>query len=275
MKVEEFEDIVYEKEKNGICTITFNTPKRRNALSYVSFLEIVTALDDMEEDPNARVLIMKGCEEGKAFSSGGYFNMKMVTEIPEHIMKDIDLMDIAQKRICMKLWKFPKPIIAAVDGLAVGAGFTMILAGADLIYMADDPDTWIGLYFVKRGITPEFGLSFLLPLYVGFQKAKELIYFGEKISAKEAEKLGLINKAVPKDELMKIVREKAMELIPPKGPSVALKLMKKTIHDYFIDILSKTLDKENEALQAVFKTHDMRESTKALLQKRDPIFKGK
>jgi 2-(1,2-epoxy-1,2-dihydrophenyl)acetyl-CoA isomerase len=275
MKIEDFRDILYEKEENGICTITFNTPERRNALSYVTFLEIETVLEDMEVDKNSKVLIMTGCDEGKAFSSGGYFNLKMMTTIPEDIMSKIDLMDIAQKRLCMKFWDFSKPVIAAINGLAVGAGFTMPLAGADLIYMADDPDTWLGLYFVKRAITPEFGLSFLLPFYVGFHKAKELLYFGEKISAKEAEKLGLINKVLPKNELMSFVREKAMELVPPKGPSVALKLMKKTMHNYFRSILSDILDKENEALQAAFKTHDMRESTKALLQKRDPEFKGK
>ncbi len=275
MKIEDFEDILYEKEENGICTITFNRPERRNALSYVTFLEIHAALDDMEKDKNARVLIMTGSTEGRAFSSGGYFNMKMVTQIPEEIMKDIDLMDIAQKKMCLKFWNFNKPVIAAINGLALGAGFTMPLAGADLIYMADDPETYLGLIFVKRAIIPEFGLSFLLPFYVGFQKAKEILYFGEKIYAKEAEKLGLINKSVPPEELMAIVREKAERLIPPKGPSTALKLMKKTMHAYFKDILSNTLDKENEALQAAFKTHDFRESTKSLREKRDPIFKGK
>jgi enoyl-CoA hydratase/carnithine racemase len=74
---------------------------------------------------------------------------------------------------------------------------------------------------------------------------------------------------------MAVVRKKAEKLIPPKGPSAALKLMKKTMHAYFRDILSSTLDKENEALQAAFKTHDFRESTKSLKDKRDPIFKGK
>jgi len=275
MNIEDFEDIIYKKEENGICTITFNRPERRNALSFVTFLEIQTALDDMEKDKNSKVLIITGSPEGRAFSSGGYFNMKMVTQIPEDIMKDIDLMDIAQKKTCMKFWNFKKPVIAAINGLAIGAGFTMPLAGADLIYMADDPKTYLGLIFVKRAIVPEFGLSFLLPFYVGFQKAKEILYFGDKIHAKEAEKLGLINKALPPEELLPFVRKQAERLIPPKGPSLSLKLMKKTMHDYFREIISSTLDKENEALQAVFKTHDMRESTKALMQKREPIFKGK
>lgn len=275
MNIEDFEDIIYTKEENGICTITFNQPKRRNALSYVTFVEIRTALDDMAKDKNARVLILTGSPEGRAFSSGGYFNMKMVTEIPEEIMKEIDLMDIAQKETCMKFWNFKKPVIAAINGLALGAGFTMPLACADLIYMANDPETYLGLIFVKRAIVPEFGFTFLLPFYLGFQKAKEILYFGDKIYAKEAEKLGLINKALPPEELLPFVRKQAERLIPPKGPSLALNLMKKTMHDYFRDIISRTLDKENEALQAAFKTHDMRESTKALMQKREPIFKGK
>ncbi|TFG23951.1 MAG: enoyl-CoA hydratase/isomerase family protein, partial [Promethearchaeota archaeon] len=148
MKIEDFEDIVYEKEENGICTITFNRPERRNALSFVTFLEIRTALEDMEKDKNARVLILTGSPEGNAFSSGGYFNMKLMTQIPEEIMKDIDLMDIAQKKICMQFWDFNKPVIAAINGLAIGAGFTMPLTCADLIYMADDPETYIGLIFV-------------------------------------------------------------------------------------------------------------------------------
>ncbi|MHA1671163.1 MAG: enoyl-CoA hydratase/isomerase family protein [Promethearchaeota archaeon] len=275
MNIEDFEDIIYEKEENGICTITFNRPERRNALSYVTFVEIRAVLDDMEKDKNARVLIMTGSREGRAFSSGGYFNMKMVTEIPKDIMKDIDLTDIAQKKTCMKFWNFKKPVIAAINGLALGAGFTMPLACADLIYMIDDPETYLGLIFVKRAIVPEFGLSFLLPFYLGFQKAKEILYFGDKIYAKEAERLGLINKALPPEELLHFVRKQAERLIPPKGPSLALKLMKKTMHDYFREIISSTLDRENEALQAAFKTHDMRESTKALMQKREPIFKGK
>ncbi len=275
MNIEDFEDIIYTKEENGICTITFNRPERRNALSYVTFLEIQVALDDMEKDRNAKALILTGSPEGKAFSSGGYFNMKMVTEIPEDIMKDIDLLDIAQKKTCMKFWDFKKPVIAAINGLALGAGFTMPLACADLIYMAEDPETYLGLIFVKRAIVPEFGLSFLLPFYLGFQKAKEILYFGDKIYAKEAEKLGLINKALPPENLLSFAREQAERLIPPKGPSLALNLMKKTMHIYFREIISSTLDKENEALQAAFKTHDMRESTKALMQKREPIFKGK
>ena len=272
MKIEDIQDIIYKKEENGICTVTINQPKRKNAMSFVTFLEIETVLADMESDKDTKVLIITGCEEANAFSSGGYFNMKMITSIATKY-PEIDLTDIAIKRLAMKFWSFSKPVIAAINGLAVGAGFTMPLIGADLIYISED--AWIGFYFIRRAVIAEFGADFLLPFYIGFQKTKELLYFGKKITAQEAYELGLVNKVLSKEELMPFVREQALRLIPPKGPSLSLKLMKKTMHNYFTDIFSRTLDLENEALRTLLKTHDFRESLKALIQKRDPTFKGK
>ena len=275
MKIEEFEDILYEKEDNGICTITLNRPKRRNALSHVTFLEIRTALDDIEKDKNAKALIMTGSKEGRAFSSGGYFNMKMMTEIPQHILDEIDLMDIAQKETCMKLWNFQKPIIAAINGLAIGAGITMPLAGADLIYMTNDPEAYLRFNFTERAIMPEFGLSFILPMYLGFQKATEILYFTEKIGPQEALALGLVNKILPPDELLPFAREQALKLIPPKAASLSLSTIKKTMRVYFADIISDTLDLENEGLRALMKTSDFRASTKSLITKKPPVYKGR
>ena len=271
MNIEDFNDILYEKEENGLCTITLNIPERKNAMSFVTFLELVTILDDMEADKNARVLIITGT--GDSFSSGGYFNMNLLTKVPQDIINEIDLQDIAQKKLCMRFWNFSKPVIAAINGLAVGAGFTMPLAGADLIYMAED--AWIGFYFAKRAVMAEFAAHFILPLYIGFQKTKELLYFGKKLSAQEALELGLINKILPKDDLISFAREQALKLVPPKGPSLSIKLMKKTMHNYFKAILSNTLNLENEGLRNLLKTHDFRESLKALSQKREPVFKGK
>jgi len=273
MNIEDIKEVIYEKEDNGICTLTFNIPKRRNALSYVTFLEIWTVLDDMEKDKNAKVLIITGCKEADAFSSGGYFNMKYVTSIPPEIMEEIDLMDIAQKRLCMKFWNFNKPVIAAINGLAVGIGITLPLVGADLIYMSED--AWLGFYFVKRAVIPEFSSSFVLPFLVGFQKAKEIIYFGDKITGHQAENLGLVNKVLAPEDLMPYTKEQALRLIPPKGPSMALNRMKKVMHNYFREIISRTLDLENEALRKSMTTSDFRAATKSLITKKEPIFKGK
>ena len=273
MNIEDIQDFIYEKEGNGICTLIINRPERRNALSFISLLEIQVVLDDMEADKNARVLIITGCKEANAFSSGGYYSAKFMASIPPEIKKELDLMDMAQKKLCLKLWDFSKPIIVAINGLAIGGGITMPLAGADLIYMSED--AWLGFYFVKRAVIPEFGMSFILPFYLGFQKAKEICYFGDKITAQEAEKLGLVNKVLPADELMPYAREQALRLVPPKGPSVSLKLMKKTMHNYFREIISRTLDLENEGYKASIKTSDFRAATKSLITKKDPTFKGK
>ncbi|TKJ23538.1 MAG: enoyl-CoA hydratase [Promethearchaeota archaeon Loki_b32] len=271
MIIEDFEDIIYEKEDNGICTATISRPEGRNAVTYITFLEIYTVLEDMENDRNAKVLIITGDPKGNAFTSGGYFKPEMMEEMRKY--PEIDLMDIAQKKVCMKFWDFNKPVIAAINGMAIGGGITMPLAGADLIYMSKN--AWLGFFFSKRAIIPEFSCTFLLPLLVGFQKAKEICYFGDKITAQKAYELGLVNKVLPPDELIPYSREQALKLIPPKGPSLSLKLMKKTMHAYFREILDRTLDLENRALRKAFTSKDFNESMKALKEKRDPVFVGR
>jgi len=271
MQIEDFEDIKYEKEENGICTATLSRPERRNAVTYITFLEIYTVLEDMEKDKNTKVLIMTGDPKGNAFTSGGYFKKEMFLKMKK--FPEMDLMDIAQKKLCMKFWDFSKPVITAINGMAIGGGVTMPLACSDLIYMAED--AWLGFYFSRRAIVPEFALNFMLPFLIGFQKAKEICYFGKEVTAQEAYELGLVNKVLPLDELLPYAREQALRLIPPKGPSLSIKLMKKTMHAYFTDILSRTLDLENKALRKLFTSKDFRESMDALKEKRDPIFVGR
>ncbi|NHJ23820.1 MAG: enoyl-CoA hydratase [Candidatus Lokiarchaeota archaeon] len=271
MNIEDFEDITYIKEENGICTATFSKPERRNAVTYITFLELFYVIDDMEKDKNARVLIITGDPKGDAFTSGGYFKPEMFHKMQKY--PEIDLMDIAQKKLCLKMWDFQKPIIVAINGMAIGGGVTMPLAVGDLVYMADD--AWLGFYFAKRAIIPEFGSSFLLPLLIGFQRAKEICFMGEKVSAQRALDLGLVNKVLPKDILMRFTREQALKLIPPKGPSLALKLMKKTMHAYFRDFLVQTLDLENKALRKTFASKDFKEAMSALKNKMDPHFSGR
>lgn len=273
MEIEDFQDILYEKEENGLCTLTFNRPERRNAISKLTFVEIEAVLEDMKEDDNAKVLIITGCNEANAFSSGGYMSKKFTASIPRHIRKLLDFSDVVERRLLLKFWDFSKPIIVAINGLAIGVAATIPLITADLIYMAED--AWLAFYFIKRAIMPESGSSFLLPFYVGFQKAKELLYFGDKVTAKEAERLGLVNKVLPSDELLPYAREQALKLMPPKGPSLSIKLMKKTMHTYFRDILSKTMDLENKNDLNIVKSEDFRESLRALREKRDPVFLGK
>ncbi|MHA1271973.1 MAG: enoyl-CoA hydratase/isomerase family protein [Promethearchaeota archaeon] len=273
MNIEDFKQIKYEKEKNGILTITLNWPEKKNALSPLGLLELWYAIDHAEKDNDVKVVILTGSEEAGAFSSGGYFSQNILSEIPEEYRKEVNLRDMASKKICLKFWDFPKPVIAVINGFAVGGGFTLPVVCADLVYM--DKDAWWALFFVKRAVMPDFATTMLLPLMVGLHKAKELFFFGEKMSAKVAEDLGLVNKILPKEELMTYAREQALKLIPPKGPSLSIKLMKKAIHERFKSFMVEQMDLENKFWAKTIRSKDFSESLKALREKREPKFMGK
>jgi 2-(1,2-epoxy-1,2-dihydrophenyl)acetyl-CoA isomerase len=273
MLVEEFKHIKYKKEENGILTITLNWPEKKNALSPLGLLELWYAVDHAEHDKQVKVIILTGSEEAGAFSSGGYFSEAMLKDIPEKYRSEINLRDMASKRLCLKFWDFSKPVISAINGFAVGGGFTLPVVCSDLVYMAED--AWWALYFVKRAVMPDFATTLLLPFMIGMIKTKELFYFGNKMTAQDAKNLGLINKILPSEKLMPYARKQALKLIPPKGPTLSIKLMKKTINAYFRDILEKQLDLENKMWTKTIQSKDFGESLKALKDKRDPSFIGK
>ena len=273
MEIEEFEQIKYEKEDNGILTVTLDWPARKNALSPLGLLELWYTVDHAEADKDVKVMILTGNDEAGAFSSGGYFSQDMLKDTPEEYRKEINLQDMASKKLCLKFWDFSKPVIAAINGLAVGGGFTFPVICADLVYMAED--AWWALYFVKRAVIPDFATTVLLPLMVGIHKAKELFYYGDKMSAQEAVESGLVNKVLPKDNLIPYAREQALKLIPPRGPYLSIKLMKKAIHTYFRDFMDKQMDLENKLWSETLRSKDFGESLKALKEKRDVNFSGK
>jgi 2-(1,2-epoxy-1,2-dihydrophenyl)acetyl-CoA isomerase len=273
MLIEDFRQIKYKKEENGILTVTLNWPAKKNALSPLGLLELWYAVDHAENDKTVKIMILTGSDEAGAFSSGGYFSEDMLRDIPEKYRKEIDLRDMASKKLCLKFWNFPKPLISVINGFAVGGGFTLPVICSDLVYMAED--AWWALYFVKRAVIPDFATTFLLPLMVGINKAKELFYFGNRMTAHDAEKLGLVNKVLPSKELMSYARKQALKLIPPEGPSLSIKLMKKTIHAYFGDIIETQLDLENKMWRKTIRSKDFGESLNALKEKREPRFSGK
>lgn len=273
MFVEEFKQIKYEKEENGILTVTLNWPAKKNALSPLGLLELYYAVEHAEHDKQVKVMILTGCEEAGAFSSGGYFSEEMLKDIPEKYRAEINLRDMASKKLCLKFWDFTKPVITVINGFAVGGGFTLPVICSDLVYMAEN--AWWALFFIKRAVMPDFATTFLLPFIIGFHKAKELFYFGDRMSAQDAERLGLVNKVLPKEKLMPYAKNQALKLIPPKGPSLSIKLMKKTIHSYFRDIIQTQLDLENKMWTKTIQSKDFRESLKALKEKRNPTFIGR
>lgn len=279
MDVKDFKDIIYDKDnETGIVMITLNTPKRKNALSPITFLELFWAVEAMENDDTAGAMIITGAKDPdsddstkEAFSSGGYFDARGLAEISDEIKSQIDFSDIAQKKMTLKMFNFEKPIIAAINGLAIGAGYTMPLACADLIYMSEH--AWINMPFINLGIIQEFAASYFLPRIMGFQKAKEIIYFRKRVTAQEALELGMVNEVLPHDELIPYAKEMALKLVPPGSPVFAMKASKRAMHKPLIDIITETLDLENEGLNKSFGTADFMEAMKARKEKRDPEFK--
>ena len=280
MNPKDFKDIRYDREDSGIVTVTLNVPKRKNALSAYTCLELWWAVDAMERDDRAKVMILTGARDPdsgdpakEAFCSGGYFNPAAIEALSAETRGQIDFTDIAQKKLTLKMWHFDKPVIAAVNGLAVGGGFTLCLAGADLIYMSEH--AWASLPFVGLGLVPELASSYLLPRLLGMQRTKEICYFPERIPARELLKLGLVNRVLPHDQLMPFCRDRALKLVAPQGAELAVRAAKRILHKPFIDAVAAALDRENEALNRGVATADFREAFAARMEKRPPVFRGR
>jgi len=281
MKVEDFKDIIYDKDPNtGLVLVTLNTPKRKNALSAYTFLELYYAADAMEKDEGAKAMILTGAKDPdsddptkEAFSSGGYFNPAVLASLQEEVKKEIDLTDIAQKKFTLKMWQLDKPVIAAINGLAIGGAFTMALSCADLIYASEH--AWATFPFAGLGIIPELASSYLLPRLLGFQKAKEIMYFGERIHAPELLELGLVNKVLPHDDLLPFARQMALKLMAPQGAGLAIRCTKRALHRPLVEAVTTALDRENEGLNKTVTSSDFMEALRARQEKRAAVFQGR
>lgn len=281
MEVRKFKNVIYDKdEDSGIVTVTINRPEIKNALTITVLLELSWAADAVQQDESAKAMILTGARPtdssdpaNEAFSSGGYFDLSEYEALDEATKKEIDLTDIAQKKVCLKLWQLYKPVIAAINGLAIGGGITIPLACADLIYVSEH--AWARFPFINLGIVPELASTFLLPRVLGFQRAKEICFFGEDLNAEKLFELGLVNKVLPHDELLPYATETTAKLIPPQGAGLAVNLTKQAMHKPLIEAVTHALDNENEALNKTFSTTDFFEAVAARKEKRAPVFKGK
>jgi len=281
MESEKFKEIIYELDQDtGIVTVTLNRPEIRNAMTFGLLYELYLAACALDEDPAARAMILTGARApdsndpaAEAFSSGGYFSPAELAKMDPAVQKEIDFTDIAQKKLCLKMWQLEKPVIAAINGLAIGGGFTVPLACADLIYVSEH--AWARLPFISLGIIPELASSFLLPRILGMQRAKEIMFFGEDLDAQKLLDLGLVNGVLPHDELLPYARKTAARLIEPRGAGLAVKMTKQVLHKPLLEKVAAALDLENEALNRAVQTEDFMEALMARKEKRTPVFKGR
>ena len=279
MQTHEFSDIRYELDGDGIVTLSMDTPKRKNAISGLTALELRWAARRFREDDDALAMILTGTAdpdagpERQAFSSGGYFMPDAYEGLAEEVMVQIDQTDIAMKGPVLEFFACDKPILAAINGLAIGAGLTLPLAVADQIHLSEH--AWARLPFARLGISAELGSTYLLPRLVGMQKAKELLFYPDRLEAQTLLDLGLANAVLPHDELLPYTRQRALELIPPRGAGAAIRAMKRIVHEQRRDALTRALDLENEVLNELTMGEDFLEGLVARMEKRDPVFKGR
>ena len=257
-----YEKVRLERSPDGVATLTLNRPERKNAADLQTFDELRRAFDEVAERPGDRVLVLTGA--GDAFCSGADLGME---GNPERSTLD------TIRRIhagVLALAEVPKPTIAKVNGVATGAGMNLAL-GCDLIVAARSAR--FSEIFVKRSLSVDYGGSWLLPRLVGLHRAKELVLLGDFVSAEEAERIGLVNRVVPDDELDAFVADWAGRLAA--GPPLALSMAKRLLNAGLDSALPQAL--ENEALaQAVNSgTGDVREAFLAFREKRAPRFGGR
>lgn len=268
----QFETVIFEKDRN-IAILRLHRPERMNAVIEQMYIDINSVLDIVEKDDDIRVMILTGCvwkrEKGdkQAFCAGADLKKHSAGDrTPFEKREYIFLAHNTTKRI----YEFSKPIIAAVNGPARGAGTEMAL-NCDFLIMADEatigfPETSLGT-FIGGGVT------YHLSQIVGMQKAKELVYTGKILNGKEAVEFGLAYKSFPITSFMDNVISFA-ETLAEKAPfsmKFAKKLLQKAPH---LDI-DTVITLEAEAILACMTTEDWHEGIKAFLEKRKPVYKGK
>jgi len=259
--VSRYENLKLEQE-GAVLTVTFNRPAVRNALDPATWAELRAVVREVKGDESVKVVILTGAGE-KAFASGADIRSLRDRNQWEYFRSEA-------QDVLLELENLPKPVIAAINGVALGGGCEVCLA-ADIRIAADHAR--FGQPEVNLGILPSAGGTQRLARLVGVGRAKELILTGEIIDAQEALRIGLVNHVVPAAELMNAARAMA-EKILTKGP-LAVGLAKLAINVGLNTDLASGLAYEKLAQTLLFTTEDKYEGTTAFLEKRPARFKGR
>ena len=263
-----YQEIIFEKDK-GIATLTLNRPDKLNSITPLTSQEIVTALEEVEADDDLKALILTGA--GRAFCSGADLTT-VSTEATAQKARKLYLNPFDWLgQVFLRVRELSKPTIAAINGIVTGSGFS-VSTGCDL-RIASEAATF-SLIFVKRGLMAGCGATYHLPRLVGTAKALELMWTGDVIDAREAERIGLVNRVVPADDLMQATRDMAEKIA--KGPSVAIELTKRAVYKGLeANNFIAHMGYEAWAQTTCLSTEDFEEGRRAFLEKRPPVFKGR
>jgi enoyl-CoA hydratase len=257
-----YETIIYERQ-DEIAVIRFNRPKALNAINPTVITEVSDALDTIKADSSIRVLIFTG-EGDKAFVAGAD-----IATMRDHTPLDGKYFSAQGHELLFRLESLPIPVIACVNGFALGGGCELAMA-CDFIYAADSAK--FGQPEINLGIIPGFGGTQRLSRLVGKSMAKELCMTGVMISAQEAKEIGLVNKVFPSEALWEETI-KVARLLASKG-KVSMRAVKETIERGYDHDLKTGCHMESEAFGICMASPDAREGMGAFLEKRAPVFTG-
>jgi len=262
-----YEQLIVEQE-DGVATVRMNNAERLNALSPTMTRELFDALGGLGEDQAVRAIVLTG--EGRGFSAGADLSALHEPYLKgERPQLSLFLKEGYNKLIPL-LAESPKPVVAAVNGVVAGAGVSLALA-CD-IRIASDAASFT-LAFVKIGLVPDAGSSYLLPRAVGMAKALELALLSDRIDASRALELGLVNRVVPAASLTEEARSLAARLA--ELPTTAIALTKRLFNESSRLPLPEAMDREAQVQDEAAATHDHIEGVLAFLEKRNPRFTGR
>lgn len=254
--------------KDRVAVITFNRPEMLNALTFEVYRELRDLFFALETDKSVASVVITG--EGRGFCSGGDVN-SIIGELFSRDMPGLVEFTRMTCDLIKNIRALRKPVIAALNGTAAGAGAVIALA-ADLRIAAEKAK--IAFLFVKVGLAgADMGAAYLLPKVVGLSRATELLYFGDAIDAHTAERYGLFNKVVPHEQLLTEAMTWAQRLA--NGPTFALGMTKELLNGELNLDLFGALDNEARAQAVCMQTQDFREAYDAFTQKRPAQFKGR
>ena len=262
----EYPDIIYTKE-NGIATITMDRPDKRNAFTPEMSDSLYRAVEDSARDEGIRVIVLTGT--GRAFCAGADVKaMAQGFDNPE-AQRRYDAARSERVSFHLLMQRCDKPIIGAINGVAVGGGLDLACA-CDIRIAAESAR--FAEVFVRRGMMPASGGTYFLPRLVGIDRACLMAWTGDMIDAREAERIGLVTMVVPDDELELATMELAEKLA--KGPPLAIQRTKRAIYDGLEMNLEQTLRYIAPIISELNATEDHKEGARAFVEKREPVFRG-
>jgi 2-(1,2-epoxy-1,2-dihydrophenyl)acetyl-CoA isomerase len=257
--------VLVERNGDGVVWATLNRPERKNALTLAMVAELGALVSDVERRAEDRVLVLTGA--GGAFSSGADLTDPEVIGGGGGVGAWLDRM---RRFHTIPLHNLAKPVVAVVPGVAAGAGCNLALA-CDLVLASSEAR--FSEIFVRRGLTLDFGGSWLLPRLVGLHRAKELAFLGDMVDAGRAEAIGLVNRVVAPEALEREARELAARLAA--GPPIALAAMKQAMHQGLSLSMAESLEVEALGQTVCLSSADTAEAMKAFLERREPRFEGR